>query len=100
MTPGRQRIAEKNDFNKIPPNSGSIPRMPIPTVNASTTVFEIAGAIVTEDIGDVVVARDEVEPLGILTEKTWLDGYSTPKEIQVKSLHKSDVIASNNNFLQ
>jgi CBS domain-containing protein len=47
---------------------GSIARMPIPTINGSKTVSEIASLMVNSNIGAVIVMRDG-EPLGIVTEK-------------------------------
>jgi CBS domain-containing protein len=46
----------------------SIARMPIPTVNSSETVSEIASLMVNGNIGAVIVMRDN-EPLGIVTER-------------------------------
>ena len=47
---------------------GSIARMPVPTVNSSETVAEIASLMVNGNIGAVIVMRD-AEPLGIVTER-------------------------------
>jgi CBS domain-containing protein len=47
---------------------GSIARMPVPTVNRSETVSEIASLMVNGNIGAVIVVRD-TEPLGIVTER-------------------------------
>ncbi|MGD0450725.1 MAG: CBS domain-containing protein [Candidatus Bathyarchaeia archaeon] len=47
---------------------GSIARMPVPTVNRSETVSEIASLMVNSNIGAVIVMRD-TEPLGIVTER-------------------------------
>ena len=47
---------------------GSIARMPVPTVNRSETVSEIASLMVNGNIGAVIVMRDN-EPLGIVTER-------------------------------
>lgn len=47
---------------------GSIARMPVPTVNRSETVSEIASLMVNGNIGAVIVVRD-AEPLGIVTER-------------------------------
>jgi CBS domain-containing protein len=47
---------------------GSIARMPVPTVNRSETVSEIASLMVKGNIGAVIVVRD-TEPLGIVTER-------------------------------
>ena len=47
---------------------GSIARMPVPTVNSSETVSEIASIMVNCNIGAVIVMRDD-EPLGIVTER-------------------------------
>ena len=47
---------------------GSIARMPVPTVNGSESVSEIASLMVNGNIGAVIVMRDN-EPLGIVTEK-------------------------------
>ena len=47
---------------------GSIARMPVPTVNGSETIAEIASLMVNSNIGAVIVMRD-TEPLGIVTER-------------------------------
>ena len=47
---------------------GSIARMPVPTVNRSETVSEIASLMVNGNVGAVIVVRD-AEPLGIVTER-------------------------------
>ena len=47
---------------------GSIARMPVPTVNGSEPVSEIASLMVNCNIGAVIVMRD-TEPLGIVTER-------------------------------
>ena len=47
---------------------GSIARMPVPTVNSSETIAEIASLMVNHNIGAVIVMRD-TEPLGIVTER-------------------------------
>ena len=47
---------------------GSIARMPVPTVNGSERVSEIASLMVNGNIGAVIVMRD-TEPLGIVTER-------------------------------
>jgi CBS domain-containing protein len=47
---------------------GSIARMPVPTVNGSESVSEIASLMVNGNIGAVIVMRDN-EPLGIVTER-------------------------------
>jgi CBS domain-containing protein len=47
---------------------GSITRMPVPTVNGSASVSEIASLMVNGNIGAVIVMRDN-EPLGIVTER-------------------------------
>jgi CBS domain-containing protein len=47
---------------------GSIARMPVPTVNSSETVAEIASLMINGNIGAVIVMRD-AEPLGIVTER-------------------------------
>jgi len=47
---------------------GSIARMPVPTVNRSETVSEIASLMINGNIGAVIVMRDN-EPLGIVTER-------------------------------
>ena len=47
---------------------GSIARMPVPTVNSSTPVSEVASLMVKRNIGAIVVVRD-TEPLGIVTER-------------------------------
>ncbi len=47
---------------------GSIARMPVPTVNRSETVSEIASLMINGNIGAVIVVRD-TEPLGIVTER-------------------------------
>jgi CBS domain-containing protein len=47
---------------------GSIARMPVPTVNRSETVSEIASLMVNGNLGAVIVVRD-AEPLGIVTER-------------------------------
>ena len=47
---------------------GSIARMPVPTVNGSEPVSEIASLMVNGNIGAVIVMRDN-EPLGIVTER-------------------------------
>lgn len=47
---------------------GSIARMPVPTVNGSEPVSEIASLMVNGNIGAVIVMRD-TEPLGIVTER-------------------------------
>jgi CBS domain-containing protein len=47
---------------------GSIARLPVPTVNSSETVAEIASLMVNGNIGAVIVMRD-AEPLGIVTER-------------------------------
>ena len=47
---------------------GSISRMPVPTVNSSETVAEIASLMINGNIGAIIVMRD-AEPLGIVTER-------------------------------
>ena len=47
---------------------GSIARMPVPTVNRSEPVSEIASLMVNCNVGAVIVVRD-TEPLGIVTER-------------------------------
>ena len=42
--------------------------MPVPTVNSSETIAEIASLMVNGNIGAVIVMRD-TEPLGIVTER-------------------------------
>jgi CBS domain-containing protein len=42
--------------------------MPVPTVNGSTPVSDIAALMVNCNIGAVIVTRD-VEPIGIVTER-------------------------------
>jgi CBS domain-containing protein len=42
--------------------------MPVPTVNRSETVSEIASLMVNGNLGAVIVVRD-AEPLGIVTER-------------------------------
>lgn len=46
----------------------SIARMPVPTVLLSTHVSEIAEIMVQQNVGAVVVTRDD-EPLGMITER-------------------------------
>jgi CBS domain-containing protein len=46
----------------------SIARMPVPTVNGSEPVSEIASLMVNCNIGAVIVMKD-TEPLGIVTER-------------------------------
>ena len=46
----------------------SIARMPVPTVNRSETVSNIASLMVKGNVGAVIVMRDS-EPLGIVTER-------------------------------
>ena len=62
----------KDASGKPPPLSkvtvGSIARMPVPTVNRSETVSEIASLMVNGNVGAVIVMRD-TEPIGIVTEK-------------------------------
>jgi len=50
----------------------SIARAPVPTVLLSTHVSEIAKIMVKQNVGAVVVARDD-EPLGIVTERDILE---------------------------
>lgn len=50
---------------------GSIARMPVPTVNRSETVSQIASLMVNGNIGAVIVVKD-AEPLGIVTERDLL----------------------------
>ena len=52
---------------------GSIARMPVPTVNGSEPVSEIASLMVNCNIGAVIVMRD-TEPLGIVTERDLVRG--------------------------
>jgi CBS domain-containing protein len=47
---------------------GSIVRMPVPTANRSTPIYEIALLMSNHDIGAVIITRD-AEPLGIVTER-------------------------------
>jgi len=47
---------------------GSIARLPVPTVNCSAHVSEVASLMVKCNIGAVVIVRD-TEPLGIVTER-------------------------------
>ena len=51
---------------------GSIARTPVPTVFLSTHVSEVAKIMVKQNVGAVVVARDN-EPLGIVTERDILE---------------------------
>jgi len=50
----------------------SIARTPVPTVFLSTHVSEVAKIMVKQNVGAVVVARDN-EPLGIVTERDILE---------------------------
>ena len=50
----------------------TIARAPVPTVLLSTHVSEIAKIMVKQNVGAVVVARDD-EPLGIVTERDILE---------------------------
>ncbi len=50
----------------------SIARTPVPTVFLSTHVSEVAKIMVRQNVGAVVVARDN-EPLGIVTERDILE---------------------------
>lgn len=60
--------ASGNETNSSEVDVGSISRMPVPTVNRSTPVSEIANLMVNNNVGAVIVVRD-VEPLGIVTER-------------------------------
>ncbi len=81
-------------------NVGSIARIPIPTVNGSTPVAEIAKIMTTEDIGAVVVTRD-TEPLGIITEKDLvkrvLYAKRDPREVVAQEVMSSPLVTISNN---
>jgi CBS domain-containing protein len=47
---------------------GSIVRMPVPTANRSTPIYELALLMSNHNIGAVIITRD-TEPLGIVTER-------------------------------
>jgi CBS domain-containing protein len=51
---------------------GSIARIPVPTVALSTPVFKIASILAKQNIGAVIVVREN-EPLGIITERDIID---------------------------
>ncbi len=58
----------KKEAPELPVVVGSIARMPVPTVNPSTSVTRIASIMAKRDIGAVIVTRDS-EVLGIVTER-------------------------------
>ncbi len=69
--------ANFNDPTKV--DVGSISRMPVPTVNRSTPVSEIARLMVNCNVGAVIVVRD-AEPLGIVTERDLVQRVIYPKK--------------------
>ncbi len=68
--------ADFNNPTKV--DVGSISRMPVPTVNRSTPVSEIARLMVNCNVGAVIVVRD-AEPLGIVTERDLVQRVIYPK---------------------
>ncbi len=84
-----------------PLNISSVARIPIPTVNPSTPVVEIAKIMVTEDIGSVVIARDDAEPLGIITEKDLvrrvLYAGKDPREVVAQEVMSSPLVTISHN---
>ncbi|MCL4429222.1 MAG: CBS domain-containing protein [Chloroflexi bacterium] len=66
MKTSKETASNASGSSKV--DVGSIARMPVPTVNRSTPVSEIAKLMVNCNIGAVVVVRDS-EPLGIVTER-------------------------------
>lgn len=57
-----------NSYEVMESSVESIARMPVPTVNGSTSVSKIASIMVKNNIGAVIVVKMG-EPVGIVTEK-------------------------------
>jgi len=74
---------------------GSLARMPVPTVNGSTHVFEIASIMVRRNIGAVIVTRDS-EPLGIITERDIIErvvlANKDPREIVAQEIMTAPLV--------
>ena len=88
-----QDAPEKPVLSKV--TVGSIARMPVPTVNRSVPVSEIASLMVNCNIGAVIVARD-AEPLGIVTErdliKRVIHARKDPREIVAQEIMTAPLI--------
>jgi len=67
-----------NEYEVMECSIESISRMPVPTVNGSTPVREIASIMVKNNIGAVVVVKMG-EPVGIITEKDIINRIIEPK---------------------
>jgi signal-transduction protein with cAMP-binding, CBS, and nucleotidyltransferase domain len=79
---------------------GSISRMPVPTVNCSTAVSEIAKLMVESNAGAVIVIRN-AEPLGIITERDLVQRViyekKNPAEIAAQEIMTSPLITISHN---
>jgi len=71
---------------------GSIARIPVPTVTASTPITKIASIMANRNIGAVIVARD-FEVLGIVTERDIITRLAAAKK-DVAGLVAQDIMTA------